>query len=704
MTPTTTPTTSRGAEAIAPPPTRVVGLAFGAAIALSAFLLFQVQPLIGKYILPWFGGSAGVWTTCMLFFQMLLLAGYLYAHLSVTYLPPRAQAAVHATFLLAAALLTLPIIPADRWKPLDADQPVRHILLLLFATLGLPYFVLSATAPLLQRWFARLSPGRSPYRLYALSNVASLAALLSFPFLVEPLLSRRAQAWTWSAGYLGFAACLCTCAVMLWRNAPSPAHDQPDARSASTAAPAPTPVAHYVLWLALPACASLLFLAVTNKLCMEVAAVPFLWIIPLAIYLLTFIISFDSPRWYRRGIFGPLLAVALGAAAYALHAGDEWLLVAQIALYAAVLFIACMVCHGELVALKPDPSRLTAFYLFTAAGGALGGLSVGVLAPILFDRFLELHVGLALAWVLFLAALAADPKSPLHAFRRAGVWYLLVVAGVLLVVGLYAEVTLRRAEVDDVARDRNFYGVLHVHHADEGGAPVLILQHNNIVHGMQFTDESRRMEPTTYFRRTSGVGRILTAPRPRGGAARVGIVGLGVGTLAAYGNPGDRFRFYELDVAVEHFARKYFTFISGSRADVEVIPGDARLSMEREPPQDYDLLVLDAFTGDAVPVHLLTREAVATYLRHTSAAGVIAMNISNVHLDLAFVVEALAADAKMDLLFVHDQHSIWALLARQPQSLDPARPFASKPTERRPTTLWTDDYASMFQVLKWRRQ
>ena len=696
----TTATDIPAARGSANPPA-AAGVLLAAAITLSAFLLFQVQPLIGKFILPWFGGSAGVWTTCMLFFQVMLLAGYLYAHLSVTCLTPRWQGILHAA-LVAVAIVTLPVVPADRWKPTSAANPAPQILALLLATLGLPYFVLSATAPLLQAWFARSFPHRSPYRLYALSNVASLTALLTFPFVIEPLLSRRSQAFAWSAGYLAFAACLTACLALLWKRAGDEPAPSTTAEPVASGDPPRPPLIHYLLWLLLPACASLMLLAVTNKLCLDVAPVPFLWVVPLAIYLVTFIICFDSPRWYRRSLFGPLLFAAAAAGAYAISYGGDWGIGAGIAALSLALFACCMTCHGELVALKPDPRRLTVFYLMVAAGGAAGGVFVALVAPLVFVEFLELHIGLASSCLLFLAALAANPNSPLYRFRLAPVWFLLILLVGLLIAALYAHSTLRFIETPLIARTRNFHGVIDVFEADEGGTAAVVILHNGITHGVQSRDPARRRETTVYYRKTSGVGRLLSALESR--PIRVGMIGLGAGTLAAAGKSGDFFRFYELDPDVERLARSHFTFLADSPATIEVVLGDARLSMERESPQGYDALVLDAFSGDGVPTHLLTREVMATYLRHLKPDGVIAFHISNRHLDLAPVVAALARTERLHTLFLKDGgYILWALAARDPAPLDALRPFASPDAAPTSERLWTDDHASLFPLLRWHR-
>jgi hypothetical protein len=385
--------------------------AFALTIFAGAFLLFQVQPLIGKYILPWFGGSPGVWTTCMLFFQVLLLGGYAYAHTLSRRLKPRTQAIVHLA-LLAAALLTLPITPGDHWKPQASGNPTWHILALLAVSLGLPYLVLAATGPLMQEWFRRLTPGTSPYRLYALSNVGSLLALVSYPFYFETQFTRKAQAQFWSWGLLFYALCCAFCAYRVWRQAPVKALSETET-SADIAPPSP---GRRGLWLCLPACASILLLAVTNKMCQDVAVIPFLWVLPLGLYLLSFIICFDSPRWYSRFYYTLALVGAMAAVCVALYVGTDMPIVQQVVIYSITLFVGCMICHGELYQLKPHPKHLTSFYLMIAAGGAVGGLFVALIAPVLFSNFYEMHLSLALI-VLLLLAISFTGRSALSPQR-----------------------------------------------------------------------------------------------------------------------------------------------------------------------------------------------------------------------------------------------------------------------------------------------
>ncbi len=755
---------------------------YAATIFLGAFLLFLVQPLIGKFILPWFGGSPGVWTTCLLFFQTLLLAGYGYAHFTSTRLRPRQQATVHLV-LLALALVWLPIIPGAEWRPGPADEPTRRILLLLTATLGLPYLLLSATGPLVQRWFHLEHPGRSPYRLYALSNAGSLLALLAFPFALEPLASRTAQAWGWSAGLVGFAL---LCGLLAWRiRRLDPAEAAPAPAPADAADEAEKPgLGTKFFWVALPFVASVLLVATTSKLSTDVAVVPFLWVLPLALYLVTFIVAFDHPRWYRRDVFAALFVLACAVTGYLLSTGSHDDMLFQVAGYSATLFIAGMVCHGEAYRLRPAPRHLTAFYLHLSAGGALGGLFVAVVAPLAFNDMFELHLGLwvlaylfatlgllqrsrevavgagagALVAALVLPGLHADPLTDsgviagaklyattlrsfytehwiwaaaaagLAAWSLRGAWvkggdgwhprlaiFPLGLTGLLGAV-LFLQMTGGRDNL--VEASRNFYGTLKVRSYGEPGSISHnhVLSHGITTHGLQFTEAPYDTWTTTYYGPASGIGLALDLAEPTTGGRHIGLVGLGVGTLAAYGMPGDRLRFYEINPTVLTLARERFSFLSQTVADVKIVLGDARLTMEDElrhrAPQAFDVLALDAFSSDAIPVHLLTVEAFELYLRHTKPDGIIAVHISNRYLDLRPVVEALAKHFGLAYATIsHDPkeeewwlyRTTWMLLSRDaakfetPAIRDVADALSDDTAK---LVLWTDDHASLLPVLK----
>jgi SAM-dependent methyltransferase len=685
-------------------------LLFGPVIFTGALLLFAVQPLIGRFLLPWFGGTPGVWTTCMLFFQSLLLGGYLYAHLLVRYVPTRWQVVIHA-LLVIAAVFTLPIIPDASWRPVDAQDPTWRIILLLAATIGLPYLVLSATSPLLQAWLVKSSPGVSPYRMFALSNLGSLIALLGYPLLLEPNFTRQQQAWAWSGGMVLFAVICVACGAFVWKRGtrqppderPGAAPNEPtahghDAMDSAASRPLP-PWAQWGMWLALPLVASVLLLATTNTLSQDVAVVPFLWVLPLALYLVTFIIAFDSPRWYPRKAMPPLLALGAIWLMRVQWIGTSVLLAEQLAGLLISMFVACLFCHGELARLKPEARRLTGYYLTISLGGALGGVFVALAAPRLFDRFLELPLGLMAAAGL---ALLCYRRWPVPKTR---IW---TAAFGVASVGLLGFTMLGRVhELDTpLARSRNFYGSLTVfdnNHPDPA-AHRRWITHGSITHGEQFQHPDLARMPTTYYHHESGVGLTLDY-FPRRENRRVGVVGLGAGTLAAYGRPGDTFRFYEINPDVERFARQYFTFLKDSPATTEVVLGDARISLEREPPQAFDVLVLDAFSGDAIPTHLLTREAFAIYLRHLKPDGVLAVHISNRYLDLFHVVIQHAGHFRLLAPMLNDPNNIstWLVMTTNKEFI--LQPEVTKHIGRRtydPTVKpWTDDYVSLLQILRW---
>ncbi len=673
---------------------------FALTILLSSFLLFAVQPMIARIILPWFGGSAAVWTVCLLFFQAVLLLGYIYAHWLFRRLRGRTQSIVHLA-LLGISLAWLPVFPAEHWKPAGADSPSLSILMLLAGTVGLPYLLLSTTAPLIQAWYAQRYKGAVPYRLYALSNIGSVAALASYPALVEPALTTHQQAWAWSASYALFAV-VCG-AVAITRGG----LDMQLQEEAGPEIPRP-PRAFYVLWMALAACASVLLLAVTNHLSQNVASIPFLWVLPLSLYLLTFILCFDRPEWYQRTFFLRLFAVALGAMAYTLSSDFENTTVkVLVPLFSSGLFICCMVCHGELVRLKPHPRYLTSFYLMIALGGALGGLFVALLAPWWFPGYFELHAGLALCAVLVVVILALEPSDrSTFRWKRPE-----VLAGACLTIVLvaYLGFTIREAGEDARIMVRNFYGTLKV--TEDGDetryARMRTLLHGTITHGEQFLDK-RRDRTTTYYGPKSGAA-LAVRERQLAGPVRVGVVGLGTGTLAAYGRPGDTFHFYEINPLVIKLAHTEFTYLKDSKARIEIVLGDARLSLEREPPQRFDVLVLDAFSSDAIPVHLLTREAFELYFRHLNDQGVLAVHVSNKYLDLMPVVGRIAESLGKSVRLIQNDEdeanavfsSSWVLTTTS-EAIFHAALFhgAVRPDDPRRLRLWTDDYSNLFQILK----
>ncbi len=689
-------------------------------ISLSgAFLLFQIQPMISKFILPWFGGSPSVWTLCMLFFQVVLFGGYSYAHF-VARCTPRTQAIVHGVLLIVAAL-QLPVVPSEAFKPSGGGDPSWHIFQLLLTTVGLPYFVLSATSPLVQVWYARVYPGRVPYRLYALSNVGSLVALLSYPILIETRWDVIVQAYIWSFAYAGFALLMLVCAILSWRQARGQTRVVTSTLTAGeTRAQVPPPrAARRALWVALPALASVMLLSTTNHVCQDVAVIPFLWVVPLSLYLLSFIITFDHPRWYLRPVWGALAMLALFASA----GWDDlpwpdfgrYRIVVEIVVNFLAMFSVCVVCHGELVRKKPDIEHLTEYYLFMSAGGALGGLLVSLLAPVIFTTYLEWTIGLMVGTVIaaWVAYRGLEPYVASSWSKASGPLF-----GALVVGALYFMQAWQFADDDAIARTRNFYGTLRIQdrktQPDDARVEVLqfrSLYSNGTEHGRQFMRADLRREPLSYYGEETAVGQLLTELQAKPGA-RIGIVGMGTGTLASYGIAGQVFRFYEINPDVVSTARAYFTFIDDMlvRGGVyELALGDARLVLEREADQHFDALVLDAFSGDSVPVHLLTKEAFAIYQRHLTPDGVIAIHITNRFLNLAPVVERLGrefgfASTRINLQHVHHvghYHPDYVLLSRDEAFIRRHPSVIPEFARDVPDiAVWTDLRHNLFQILQ----
>lgn len=681
-------------------PSGLMPFIYGLTVFSGAFLLFQVQPLMGKFILPWFGGSPEVWTTCMLFFQVFLLVGYAYAHFSVSHLCRRAQAIVHIV-LMIAALVALPVIPSIELKPQPGGIAMLQVMTILSLCVGLPYFVLSATGPLIQGWLAQVRPGVSPWRLYSLSNAGSLIALISFPFIAEPMLTRQMIAKIWGWGLIAFVVFCSACAWLLWRT------KNETSGPADIKGSGKINIGTRLLWFALPAAASVELLAVTNKICQDIAVFPFLWILPLCLYLLSFIICFHHERWYVRPIFLALFILSIVGVIVARQYEADLNAVQLIALYSAMLFCACVVCHGELYRIRPHAKKLTGYYLSISAGGALGGFFVAVISPLIFNAYSELYVGL-LACVLF--ALLADKSKAMGTGKRKWVWVTLII-----VVGSVGSFMQGRRTVENqraIANSRNFFGVLTIYEGDwkEPDKHKYLMQHGTTFHGLQFVDPARRLAPTAYYSEDSGVGVAINALAGRG-KLNVGIVGLGVGTIATYGREGDSYRYYEINPEVERLAREHFSYLENCKADLDVVLGDARLSMENEPPQNFDLLVMDAFSSDAVPLHLLTTEAFEIYLKHIKDDGVIAFHISSIHLDLDMVVFKLAEHFDLRTAWImsdeNDDEGVlasdWILLTKNEGFINSRkikRSATDKPDDYKEIGLWTDDHTNLFEIFK----
>lgn len=796
---------------------RGLAIVYAATIFTSAFLLFQIQPMISKAILPWFGGTPAVWTVCLLFFQSLLFAGYAYAHFTSAWLRPDRQAALHI-FVIIAALALLNVLPHPALQPRGDADPTRAILTILAVTIGLPYLVLSATGPLLQAWFARSFPGRTPYRLYALSNVGSLLALLSYPFVFERQLDLHAQANLWSAGFIAFAF---LCAYAAWRvrkatvgqavpdsppHLESVAGIEPHADTLTVEVPEPR-AGHFLMWLLLPAFASVVLMATTNHISTDVAVVPMLWIVPLALYLLTFIIAFDRPAWYWPTSIAVITLISIypTSALYKNHNagtiklydlgmsgrcirmaaelfqktpdeetpdttdGPKVKIGFRTALFVnfTTMFGICLLCHGQLARLKPHTRYLTAYYLMMSAGGALGGIAVSLIAPHVFNTIVEWNIaifiaaiaasGIILSAIVTRAVAQRTPHAPPEKLHHAAsgersrterdaytstLWpYYLLVALLVPFAFIYLDLTefLFSKRAGAVYESRNFFGALTIKATtpEDPNNMEIALLNGTTIHGTQFTSPDFRGLPTSYYATTSGIGIVLNyfhANRPPGGV-RIADVGLGAGTLAAYALKFDTIVFYEINPTVIDISTSgnWFTYIAdckkrGAHCDIKL--GDARLTLQREVesmspsssgkgpgkgPLPYHVLALDAFSGDAVPTHLLTAEAMDIYLpRLASEAnmgvdGALLIHVSNRYLNLDRVARGAAAHIGFQAIEIRnpevDKRSIlaadWFVLTKNKDLIAKLAPIAVKPSpDDKPPVLWTDAHSSLFEILR----
>jgi hypothetical protein len=744
---------------------------YSIAVLLGAGLLFLVQPMAARMLLPAFGGSPTVWTTCVVFFQSMLLAGYAYAHLLTSYLRPRLQVLFHAAVLLLP-LIVLPIHIKTASPAEAVASPVAAVLGSLLVGLGLPFFALSATGPLLQRWFAATTHrmARDPYRLYVASNIGSLVGLIAYPFLLEPTLRSSLQSRLWSLGYAVFLATMAGCAVALLRNASKAAVRVPGADSARAGLTWRT----RLLWVALALVPSSAMLGATLELTTDVAAIPLLWILPLALYLLTFVVAFSTRLVTASRHSGYVLAVLCVAVAVISWIGARPSPALAIPLHLAALTAVGLVCHGRLAASRPVPERLTEFYLWIGFGGMLGGLFNAVVAPRLFDSVVEYPLALVLAcWLrapgsrerralsrqrgilvdvaliclvlLFMAGLHAflsheisaeetrlRIEAPIAGLICLGLVRRRVRFGVALGMLFLAAASLGGTAGTTLHAERTFFGVLRVKVRE--GSPYKMpgsadpdtvhriashdLYHGTTRHNRQMLDPELRRVPATYYHPSGPIGQVFLALRDAGRSDDVGLVGLGAGSLAAYARAGQRFTFYEIDPAMTRIARdpRWFTYLQDSRGEVRIADGDGRLLLSQEPDGRFGLIVIDGFSSDAIPVHLLTREALELYVRKLSDRGLLALHLTSEHFDLLPVVQALAADLHLSGAHwwdeeLSDWHKIsgksashWAVLARDAAALSPLRehgawePLEASGAERR--FLWTDDFSSPLLVLR----
>lgn len=665
-----------------------------------AFLLFQIQPVIAKYILSWFGGIPSVWTVCMLFFQIVLLFGYGYAYLLSKFLRPDSQAMIHI-LVLGIAWFCLPVSPEAYRHWATSDTPTLSILLFLSFSIGFPYFILSSTSPLIQSWFALTNPGPSPYRLYAFSNVGSLLALITYPFLFEPLLFLTTQTTLWSWGMRIFILFYIFLSLPLMKKGKA-IPIVLDCKSSGSG--------NFFLWLGFPCLSVILLLSFTNKICEEIAVIPFLWILPLSLYLLSFILCFDKPKWYSRRIYGiAFITMSLGICL--IHFLFSYIsLFFQVVVYSCALFSGCMACHGELVRLKPSPKHLTLFYLTISLGGSMGGILVAIIAPLFFMDYWEFPLGILATLLLLFVVFFQDRNSPLSKGKNRRAWAFLITAFGIIFMAFYFYHA--RFLPNTLQKIRNFYGIVSVYEFSTETEPYHVMQHGIVTHGIQAKNLPYRLQPASYFSEKSGIGKAFHFLETKNNR-HIGILGLGIGSLAGYAKKGDRFRFYEINPVVRDIAcGPHFTYLAETKAQVEIVLGDGRISLEKEKNQQFDLLVMDAFSGGTIPVHLLTKEAFEIYFQHLQEDGIIAINISNRHFDFMPVVYSIAIHFKKECIFIEDipstysqntllKHSLWCLIHKN-------RHFSEKLSAQkikknfleRSFPIWTDNYVSLLKILK----
>ena len=687
-----------------------------AASFCGAFLLFQVQPVISKIILPWFGGSPAVWTASMFFFQAVLLAGYCYAHLLTRFLPLKIQVGVHLGFIITAVSF-LPIYPSDSCRLFVGDgDPTWSVIKVLAQSVGVQFFLLSTTAPLTQVWWHRAS-SKSPYWLYAVSNTGSLVALISYPFFVEPSLGMTWQAFVWGVGFACVAILVSFCSLASLRGLEKREDDVRGSGLGRDDLSLPVDIISWrrsAVWILLSSCGSILLLSVTSHFSQNIAVVPFLWVMPLTIYLLSFILTFSESSFYNRTAFGILMMVSTSLCAI-LYVRDDLIenVLLLLAIHLVALFAGCTICHGELFRIRPSPHRLTSFYLAVSLGGAIGGLFVSLIAPLIFLQFYEYPIALMACWLIFITASLGDKASSLYGGKPLWAWG--IVVGLLIFFTYEIQKGMTRFVSDAFVLRRNFYGVLSVHMVVKPEGPVLSLRNGTIQHGEQFLETDQSTEPTTYYAKSSGLGWVMDYFSEKE-KRRVGMLGLGVGTIAAYSKRGDIFRAYEINPDVIELATNpeifsFWELIENRGAKGKIIEGDARISLEKERGegniQDFDILVLDVFSGDAIPVHLLTRQAFSVYLDHLAENGVIAIHVSNRHLDLIPVVRDLAVHNGLRWSITRDTKTFsdWVIVGNERTLKDMVYGVGkqyrfSSPKTSRDVVKWTDDYSNIFKVLK----
>jgi spermidine synthase len=724
---------------------------FTVTLFVSAALLFLLEPLFAKMTLPVLGGTSAVWTTCMLFYQAMLLAGYAYANAVTRRVPFRAQAILCAGLALAPLLILPFSLPVGRVPPVE-HNPIPWLLMILTFVVGLPFFVLSIVAPTLQKWFAGIGHPLSndPYFLYAASNLGSMLGLLSYPIFIEPHFRLAEQSRLWAYGYAMLVLLIIACAAALWR-APRPQTPAGSAATRGDKATSAPPFRERLCWLALAFVPSSLMLGVTTVLTTEIPPIPMFWVLPLAIYLLSFILVFAKKPLISHQQMAGVMPLLILAVAIPVLLKADWPLFLEIAVNLMTLFVVAVACHGELARRRPSPEHLTGFYLWLALGGVLGGLFNAILAPLLFSTVLEFPLALFFAALLRQIILPAakrprfnwlDVALPVAIGALAivlmrllgkfgiepGVAFHLIAFGpsVLLCLSTakrpirfalaFAALVMAGTFYTGVYRtvlhtERSFYGIYRI--ANDETGQYRILFDGQTLHGMQSLVPDRSREPLSYYTRSGPIGQVFATFAGSEIRNSVAIVGLGGGSLACYATPGEQFTFYEIDPVVERIARdpRYFTFLQDCAPTARIILGDARISLKNNFGRSYGIFILDAFGADAIPIHLLTREAVQLYLSKLADHGILAFHISNRYLDLQKVLGNIARDAGLVALVEYDTSDIqagklpsrWVVMARTKDDLgtligDPRWiPLKDDPQTR----VWTDDYSSILTIFNW---
>jgi len=684
-------------------------------IFIGAFLLFQIQPLIAKLILPYFGGGAAVWTACLLFFQAFLLLGYSYAH-GITQLNNHKKQVMTHVALLVISLFTLPIGLSSLSSFDSGQSPLWQILLLLSTSIGLPYLLLSSTGPLVQRWFSQ-SKNTIPYKLYSLSNFASLLALISFPFCFELLLTSEQQSLYWSVAYGIYIVIFIALALQFMRQIDDA--NGGDLLNTNTQVPdsnesgaerrlldnSNVSKMQQLLWLGLSAVGVVLLVSTTNAMTQNIPPIPFLWILPLSLYLLTFIISFHSPKWYVRWYWLGLFVFTALMAILMVFIGSQFDIISQVIIYSSILFSACMICHGELARLKPHTDKLTWYYLLLSLGGFLGSAFVAFVAQNIFQQFLEFPLAIISVFVLLSCAIIIDEKQ-FNALAKTSMASAVICFIIFILLNSQYVKT-------DIHSERNFYGILSVKEVLINNKKERRLIDGTTSHGTQSLEPNEQYIPLSYYRENTGVALALEK-LSQSSAIHAGFVGLGAGTLAAYGKRGDRYRFYELNPAVTAAANNYFSYLSDSKAEIELILGDGRVSLTQETNaginHQFDILVIDAFSGDSIPQHLLTTEALTLYWQQLKTNGVLAVHISNSHLNLAPLMRGLAENSGKSIRYFithaknstgHDTEWVWLTNNKKLLNSPIIKAYTSSWSDGgKEKVIWTDNYSNLLSVLK----